>query len=78
MNWYTVILLAPDYADAQYGEGVTIHKVVASNPRLAEARAQRDEASAYFEDGEDIEAGYYDWKPIAVFLGHHINLEGQS
>lgn len=70
MEEFTVILLYPDYAAHVYGQDTYIAHVEADD--VAHAISEARDAATKDSDSVDEED---DWYVIAVFAGHHQDLD---
>ncbi len=72
MKKYSVLLLYPDYIAENYGEETYLAHVFGINPSTAvvHARIECAESNEIIEDVYDLE----DFKVLAMFKGHHVDL----
>ena len=76
---YTVILQTPDHVDSC--RPVYIFKIAATDPELAVLEARKDalnNAELSDDKADDNYCNPYDYLVIAVFVGHHLNVNPEA
>lgn len=76
---FTVILQTPDHVDSD--RPVYLFKVKAADPEIAVLQARKDAfANAELSDREDADnyCDPIDFLVVAVFVGHHLNVNPEA
>lgn len=73
---FTVLLLKPDYVADNFGQDVALVHVEATDVAQAQFRAREKACAAdHPTDEEREDAGAWDYHVLAVFEGHHADIQ---